>query len=351
MATRTTRLSIAALTIDVQGGTELRILPAGEFRARDGRPKECPAWRLSAAGAERLIAQAAARHTRYVVDYEHQTLLAASNGQPAPAAGWFHALAWRADGLYATDVEWTERARAMIAAREYRYLSPVFSYDPATGEVLALLHVALTNTPALDELGEVVVAAARFLGESSPAECGAQPTQEACMPELLKKLLAALGLQETATEAEALGAVTALKTRADQVEGLSAQVAALKAAAPDPAKFVSVATMQELQGQVAALTARLQGQEVDTVIAEALQAGKLLPAQEAWARALGGKDIASLKSYLSSAPAIVPTQPQTQGRGVEDKGEAKLSAEETAVCKAMGIAPEAYAKTKAAAAA
>ena len=54
----------------------------------------------------------------------------------------------------------TDRAAAMIEAGEYRYLSPVFRYDSETGEVLELLHVALTNTPALDGMDPVRLLAA-----------------------------------------------------------------------------------------------------------------------------------------------------------------------------------------------
>lgn len=155
---------IAALTVDLSllGTAEgeaprvIKLLPAGEFRARDGRPEECPAWRLDEAAAAVLIAEANRRETPYVIDYEHQTLHAAINGKPAPASGWFHTLEWRDDGLYATDVEWTVSAAAMIVSKEYRYLSPVFTYDKS-GRVAVLLHVALTNNPALDELPELQV--------------------------------------------------------------------------------------------------------------------------------------------------------------------------------------------------
>jgi phage I-like protein len=51
----------------------------------------------------------------------------------------------------------------MIAGKEYRYLSPVFSYDKQTGEVLELHHVGLTNFPALDGMSALpALAAARF---------------------------------------------------------------------------------------------------------------------------------------------------------------------------------------------
>jgi phage I-like protein len=343
MATRTAHSSIAALTLDVTAGSEIQLLPAGEFRAGDGRPQGIKAWRCNAAIAQALITHAAARQTRFVIDYEHQTLLSEKNGQPAPAAGWFRQLEWRdGQGLFATDVEWTDKARAMIGSGEYRYISPVFSFHPTTGAVLKIQHAGLTNVPALDGMAEVVAAASRFFEPD-------QLTDEEIHMTLLSKLLAAIGLQETATEAEALSTVVALKAKADQASGLEVQVAALKTATPDPEKYVPVETMKALQTDVAALTAKLNGQELDGVIDAALKAGKLLPSQEVWARELGGKDLASLKTYVETAPAVVPTKPQTDGKAPGGDGDKTLSAEEQAVCKQLGITAEAYLKTKAAA--
>lgn len=72
----------------------------GKFRATDGRPHDVPHWFIDADLAAQIIAEFEARANRTVVDYEHQTLLAAQNGQPAPAAGWFGKLEWRESGLY-----------------------------------------------------------------------------------------------------------------------------------------------------------------------------------------------------------------------------------------------------------
>ncbi len=95
----------------------------------------------------------------FVIDYEHQTIQASKNGQPAPAAGWFKRLEWReGQGLFAVDVRWTARAAAMIVAREYRYISPVFGFDPTTGEVQSLQSAAITNNPALDGLTDIAAA-------------------------------------------------------------------------------------------------------------------------------------------------------------------------------------------------
>ncbi|MCC7546186.1 MAG: phage protease [Burkholderiales bacterium] len=329
---RSFALGLVALAL-IPGAQAVQLLPAGEFRARDGRPENLSAWKLDAATAAALIERVRARATRPVVDYEHQSLHAEKNGQAAPAAGWIDpaSLQWReGQGLFAR-VEWTERAAAMIAAGEYRYLSPVLLFDKRTGVVVDLLMAAVTNTPAIDGMDEVTLrAAARYLPEESAVD--------------RTKLIAALGLKAEATDTEIEAAIAALNTSAKQIDDLQTQLAALKTATPDPSKFVPVETMRDLQTQLAALSARITGSEVDQVVSQALTDGKLLPAQEAWARELGAKDLAALKSYLDKTPAIAALRgTQTQGKapGDDPKGEA-LSDMERAVCRNMGLKPEAF---------
>lgn len=314
---------VAALSVALTAGaapSELRLLPAGRFKASDGsgRPAGIPdGWRLDAEAAAALVAAAEARQSDYVIDFEHQTLNAAANGQPAPAAGWFKRLEFRPDdGLYAVDVRWTPRAAAMIAAGEYRYLSPVFAYA-LDGAVLALGPAALTNNPGLDGLTDLAALSAFFPQETKP----------------MKQLLQALGVAETATEAEALAALNALKT-AHQGE-----TAALKASAPDPARYVGIATVTALQaelsaarGELAALKAEKAAAEVDRVVTAALAAGKLTPATEKWARDLGAKDLAALTAYVEAAPVVAkPGATQTGGKppaaGAPDAGDAKAIAQ------------------------
>jgi len=147
-------------------GKAIRLLPYGVFRANDGRPAGLEGWELSASNAATIIRAADAQTNDFVIDYENQTLQAAKNGQPSPAAGWFKRLEWReGDGLYALDVRWTPRASAMIISGEYRYVSPVFNFDKNTGAVTKLISVAITNTPALDGLTDIA-AAKRMIGYS-----------------------------------------------------------------------------------------------------------------------------------------------------------------------------------------
>ena len=342
MKRKTAQLAIASLGVELAVGGEaaanFRILPAGEFRSWDGRPVECAAWVCTEADGRRIVAELLARQSPRVIDYEHATLRAKQDGTKAPAAGWFKNAEWRADGVWLLGVDWTALAAQEIADKAYRFVSPVFSYDPASGRVGSLLYAALTNDPGLDGLTDLAALAAELflLPPTNPLENS--------MPEILKQLLAALGLQETATEAEALSAVASLKTN---VASLSAQVAA-----PDPAKFVPIATLSalqgehaQLQGRLAALSAEVTGGKLDKIVADGLATGKLTPATEAWARDLGKKDVAALSAFIAAAPVVVkPGETQTGGQGEGGKI-AALSAEQKKVCELLGVSEAEYQKT------
>lgn len=158
-------VGLAACFFELQRDTrEVQLFPAGRFRALDGRPADVAGdhWYIDAAIAQRLISAAQARANPFVIDYEHQTLNAEKNGQPAPAAGWWQNanMEWRAgQGLFAVNIDWTAKARAMIAAGEYKFFSPVFKYDKQSGAVTEILMGAVTNFPALDGMEAL---AARF---------------------------------------------------------------------------------------------------------------------------------------------------------------------------------------------
>jgi phage I-like protein len=345
MATRSNTTSIAALSVDlaVTGAapTEFRLLPYGRFQANDGsgRPADVPGgcWLLDRAGAEAIAATFGTRADAMVIDYEHQTLNAPVNGKPAPAAGWIGGLEARDDGLYAVDVEWTAAAAEMVGARQYRYVSPVFLYSKATGQVLGVVHAALVNYAGLDGLTDLAALAALAAQFSA-----VQPEQENSMNELLKKLLAALGLQESATEEAALSAMAALKAQSSRVGPLDAELAALRGAAPDPAKYVPMTQHAQVQNELAALTAKVEAAERDGLMNGALGDGRILPAQEAYWRA---QPVAALKAYLEVAQPIGALKGlQTGGQG--GAGTSQPAGADLAVMKAMGLTPEQFAAGK-----
>jgi phage I-like protein len=330
-----------------RGGVPLpiQIFPAGEFGAPLGALMGgMGPWRLTDAAAAALIARVQARVNDLVVDFEHQSLLAASNGQPAPAAGWIapDTLVWHKDaGLFAHPVRWTDRAAAMIAGGEYRYLSPVFTFDPQTGTPLDLINVALTNNPAIDGMQPVMLAAAAsaFIRGHGPL-----------LPEgpvMLKELRELLQLaDENPTDAQVAAATQRLKQKLDEV---ATEVAALKAQpqSPDPEKFVPVAALKAVQDKLGALLARESERDVRDLIEPALTDGRLLPAQEAWARDLGKANLAALKQYLESAQPIAALRgSQTGGKGQAGGDADGLSPEDLAVCSQLGLSRDEFLKTR-----
>lgn len=354
---RASGTAVAALSIQIadRTGKEIQLLPAGRFKAVDGRPGNmaaCSEWVLDSDNAAQLIAAAAARANPAVIDYEHQTLRKEQNGQPAPAAGWFKQLEWRDGvGLFAIDVEWTPAAAQAIKDGEYRFISPVMHFHPQTGRVTSLVMAALTNYAGIDGMQPASLAA---LSHAANDFFNDEHNEEPHMNALLAALLAALGLDDKASEPQALSALNAFVAKSketdDKVTSLSADLAtANKTHSPDPAKFVPIETVQAMQTQLSALSTQINGGEVNKVIEAALAAGQLIPAQEKWARDLGTKDLAALTAFVASAPkiaALAGTQTNGKGPAAQD---GELTTEQLAVCGAMGLKPEDFKKSLAAA--
>lgn len=260
-------------------------------------------------------------------------------------------------GLFAR-AELTAKARSAIAEKEYLYISPVFRFSPVTGHVTEVEMAALTNTPALHGLPALELRAAATFGYQSDDE-------EQPMNKLLAAIIAGLALQATATEDDAVAALNAhfakdplkglrdtlgLPATAGETE-LVAACTSLKTKNPDPAKFVPVDVMTQMQQQVAVLTQKLNARDegdMNASIQAALTDGRLLPAQEAWARDLGKTNMAALTSFLSTAqPLAALTSSQTNGKPPVADEKTGLTADELAVCSQMNISPEEFKKSKA----
>ena len=122
---------------------------------------------------------------KLAIDYEHQSF-DRCNARPdglRPAAGWIGRLEVRDDGLWACDVNWTERARELLRTGEYRYFSPVIYWaDEDYSDVAALGPVALTNDPAMR--GVQPLAASRREPDDLRLQTGATDDRpEACPTE------------------------------------------------------------------------------------------------------------------------------------------------------------------------
>ncbi|MCX0422075.1 hypothetical protein ODY53_06780 [Aeromonas veronii] len=373
------RLAVLDAQLTSQGDGWYQLLPVGPFKARDGRPFDVAGghWQLDGQIAAALIARAKALGQDILIDYDHQTLKTEQNGQPAPAAGWYNSdeIAWReGQGLFIKP-RWTERAAALVAAKEYRFLSAVFPYD-AQGRPLELRMTAITNDPGV--VGMQALAALSALPASS--HMSTQPgqlaisshvaQQEKSMNEHLIALLGKLGIQPGAdgqfTAEQGTAALAALDTlqaiakKAPELEAaLTAErtsLAALKATVAtgqggqiDLAKYVPVETYNALVTEVATLSAKVETTDAATLIKEARTQGKVVAAEEEYLTAYAAqKGVAALKALLDPRPAIaaLSASQTTQVTLPEKKGDAALSADDKYAADQLGISYEEFAKAK-----
>lgn len=323
-------------------------------------------WLLDKSIATTLINRAKALGQDILIDYDHQTLNIEKTGKEAPAAGWYNGdeIEWReGQGLFIKP-RWTERAAAMIAAKEYRFLSAVFPYD-TQGRPLELRMTAITNDPGVVGMQALAALSAQPIQPGQPATPAHAAHKETPMNELLKKLLAKLGIELTGdpTDEQLQKALTELDSllasakKAPELEAALAaertSLAALKAqpgGQVDLAQFVPVATYNALVTQVAALTAQVDTTDAATLIKEARTAGKVVAAEEEYLTAYAAqKGGAALKALLEPRPAIAAlTASQTAAVTLpEKKGEAVLSAEDKYAADQLGISHEDFAKAKA----
>ncbi len=308
----------------VPDGFNVQLMPWGQFSAMDGRPADVglKAWTLDAASGAAIVDRFNARQTPLVIDYEHQTVFAETNGQPAPAAGWIEKLAAVVGVGLVARVKWTDRAAAAIHANEYKFVSPVFGFDPKTGAVRFLKHAGLVNDPGLSAQAQSVALKSAQLGthdfNDSPTE------EENSMSDVLVSLRAALGIDASVTAESAIQAVVSLKAQADSH---ATTIATLKGSQFDAAKHVPMDTHKAVADELVALKASAAHAEVAALVEAALSANppKLVPAQKEWALSLG---VDGLTAFLKSAPALGLGTTQSGGKGSEG---AALSDQEVAL--------------------
>lgn len=373
------RLAVLDAQLTPQGDGWYQLLPVGPFKARDGRPFDVASghWQLDGQIAAALIARAKALGQDILIDYDHQTLKTDQNGQPAPAAGWYNSdeIAWReGQGLFIKP-RWTERAAALVAAKEYRFLSAVFPYD-AQGRPLELRMTAITNDPGvvgMQALAALSALPASSLMSTQPGQLATSShvaQQEKSMNEHLIALLGKLGIQPSAdgqfTAEQGTAALAALDTlqaiakKAPELEAvLTAErtsLAALKATVAtgqggqiDLAKYVPVETYNALVTEVATLSAKVETTDAATLIKEARTQGKVVAAEEEYLTAYAAqKGVAALKALLEPRPSIaaLAASQTTQVTLPEKKGEAVLSADDKYAADQLGISYEEFAKAK-----
>jgi phage I-like protein len=204
-----------------------------------------------------LAIEAFAKHgTDLPIDYEHQTLggtYSSPTGQ-APAAGWVKGLLAEPGVGLVAQIEWTEQAEKMLAAKEYRYLSPVAIIRKRDRKLVAVHSAALTNKPAIVGMQPIVNRVGAESGDHSD--------------EPLASLRVELDLPIDTGPEEML--VAAGRRLAD-------------------------------------LRQQARQRHIERRIAEAVRAGKLVEAQRAWAEALVAREEGLFDEWFRTAPVVIQT--------------------------------------------
>lgn len=260
------------------------VAPWGEVRSAVG------SFLVDEEAAQAAIAAFREHGTDLPIDYEHQTLGGAFSSPDglAPAAGWIKSLRLVTPqsaapdgiepGLWA-DVSWTGDARARLAARQYRYLSPVALVRRLDRRLVALHSVALTNKPAIVGARPVV----------ARADAPIDPTGDGCIEPALDAPSAAPG-----------GAFDGALQGADELALITLREAlALEpTAAPGTVLLAALVRLRSLEN---AERERLAEERV----ARAAEDGKLTSAQRDWALALARRDPAEFDRWADAAPCVV----------------------------------------------
>lgn len=283
-------LTARALNVALDGAPPpdwIQLLPPGPaIQGSDGR-----AWTLP--DPQPIMTAFTARNKPLVIDWEHASEHRAPQGLDAPAAGWIDQLDIRAGAIWG-HVEWTPKAAQQIADREYRFLSPVFTYQKADARIVELQSAGLTNQPNL--------ALTALNREESP------------MP-LPAALCHALELPDTADEALALARINTLN--------LAVNTANARADAPPLDRFIpradydaAITRATNAESRLAALeTARLE-QDIESALNTALQAGQICPATvdfyRAGCRQPGGLE--AFNQFLKAAPPVLGVKPDLDSK-------------------------------------
>lgn len=297
----------------------VQVFPLGPVvAASDGR-----AFRLP--DPKGLAARINAARMPLLVDYDHRSFFDPAMNGDSMAAGWVVEVAARDDGIWAR-VEWTPKAVAGIRDREWRYISPEFHIDTESGEVLSLAAISLVNRPAFQ-----MTALAR-----SHSPITGEPD--------MKAIAAALGLPETATEAEILAAIQTSRT----------ELAAAQAA-PSPDRFMPRADYDAVltransaETELTAIRKTARDAEVEAVLAAAVAEGRIAPASKGHYAALATTDAGfeQIKQLCATLPKVIadpnvsddPAKPNGKMSDVERHIAANLGLTEEAYLKARGIA-------------
>jgi phage I-like protein len=341
----------------------IELIPAGEFKGRDGRGP----FRL--ADPKRVIeaTRALQMDAGLPIDYDHATDFGAPEGRPAPAAGWICGFDKREGALWGK-VEWTAHGAEAVAMREYRYISPVFEYAE-NGDVVRLLRAALTNNPNLF----LTAISARDGGhevESGKGIRRGKPKDSRYMNAFAGEVRQLLGLGDDSTPEEVLAAIAELvkerearRMRDDNRAGQETLEEGYRGGGlADAARYVPMAKFEEVLTELNRLQAARNREQAETTVSNAMREGRLSPSQREWAISYCQADPSGFVRFIANQSPLLTIasggRAESAGSGgsqfgrrpneeaVNQRAAAGLSPVEGAICARLGIKPREYAARK-----
>lgn len=326
MAEPSSAVCDCALAADGRAPDWVHLFPAGRMTGRDGRV-------FVLLDAEAVIRDFRARGIDLPVDFEHQNdRPEAKLHGPVPAAGWIKELRADDTGLWGR-IEWTATAREMIGQREYRYLSPSFTFHPENRAILRLKGAGLVHNPNL----ELTALASEEPDMPAPDETDRnQPAQS----EAAARIAALLGLPPDSDPQDILRAVM---VAVGLLPSRQVQEKAMAAERPDPARFVPVDAVQELMTTHNERVATMREAEASAKVATALREGHITPGLRDWATALCMQNPESFDAFLSRSAAPYARLLRPVEFGPLDSAAASPSSTPAAaaICAQLGLAPDA----------
>ncbi len=258
----------------------VHLIPIGEVATRHG-----PNFRLD--NPQLVLQTFEERGIDLPIDYEHQNdKPEAKLKGPVPAAGWIKELAVRANGIWGR-VTWAATASEMIAATEYRFLSPTVTYDAKTREIVAIKGAGLVHNPNLFLTALASEDAAMLPKENTDAPKGEGETNGQSLLAAISNLLK---LPEGSAEKDVLQALA---------DRLASVLASELSAAPDPAKFVPIDAVKDMMRDRASIMATMSETDVRNKVEAALREGYITNGMRDWATALCSADPDSFDKFLS----------------------------------------------------
>ena len=296
-------------------------MPAGAtVRGEDGREWSNPD------PADVVRATNASGH-RHAVDENHSIDKKGAHGEPSPATGWFDDVRLNDNGEIVAPVQWTPRGQELLAGGSYGFISPVFTFDRRTRRVLKIVRASLTNSPNFTQMTAL--------------------NHEEDSMELPATIIAALGLNADATEAEVVTAINTLKTPA----------ATATNGAVDLALYAPRADLQQMEARALnaeqALAERNKEdlrERAERLIDEAINSDKPKIAPSSRDAYLA---MCNTEEGLQKVEAILKTQPPILSNGSQvptgapgSETDTALNAAERQVAEAAGLSDKEWAELK-----